>query len=402
MRNLLSANYGDIETLRADLRSELRPEIHVIAMMVVADAPPPLPAQFFSNVFVEEGGAPWENLAFRLPRQDPRGSLGLHAGNFFDRFEANQVLPATDEVPGGTVALFAEDGPLGGAIAGSSGSGLPNGAYGLHGTGNDVNVRIVFDREQFRPPLPPHASGAIAGYFSTLGYDSFSATPTKSTFTQPATVQDAVFDDYRSESLLLASEVADEEDAGESEELLEKREQRAADVESDRSSSAFDQGAEAALDALARERRSIDAVVAALHDIPLPAENNGSTASSATYQQQAPPERAEGPWAASFDRVVAASPAFDIDGGMVLLENSGDANSNAYDLTAVYFAEFHSGEGRRAGVEAALGVYQAIDIGASDSNVASRGEQPIGQPAGAAPASISAESAAAKKNEQRS
>jgi len=58
------ASYDDIETLRSESRLDERPAIHVIAIVMVSEVPPPLAAKLFANnTSAAVGDAPWENLS---------------------------------------------------------------------------------------------------------------------------------------------------------------------------------------------------------------------------------------------------------------------------------------------------------------------------------------------------
>jgi hypothetical protein len=69
---------------------------------------------------------------------------------------------------------------------------------------------------------------------------------------------------------------------------------------------------------------------------------------------------------------VAALP---VEGGMVLLQSTGDANASSFDLTPLYATHMDSLVAPTS-MEASVGVYQALDVAADESPVAE--SQPAG------------------------
>jgi hypothetical protein len=115
----------------------------------------------------------------------------------------------------------------------------------------------------------------------------------------------------------------------------------------------------ASADAVERERQAVDAALSDLHDYdPL-------TVDSAMIGE----ENGEGQ--KEFDRATADADAadellFDQDGGMVMLEATGDANTNAV-LPGSHEAAESLAVPVPIGVEAAVGIYQAMDIATEES-----------------------------------
>jgi hypothetical protein len=66
----------------------------------------------------------------------------------------------------------------------------------------------------------------------------------------------------------------------------------------------------------------------------------------------------------TIDEVAAAQ----VDGGMVLLQSTGDANASSFDLTPLYAAQVDSFVAPTS-MEASVGVYQAIDVAADESAI---------------------------------
>jgi hypothetical protein len=253
---------------------------------------------------------------------------------------------------------------------------------------------------------PTDEPGPLGNYISSLS--SFSSTldapTTASSSTRISrTTYDAVFGEYSPDSLLLAADLDSKQDSDSNSDLddkLESDDEKLADVGvSDESF--VDQDVAASLDALQRERAAIDAVLAQLHDLKLHAKTNANQQTETTDGQNSDIARESGENYLPADHQLSAQTASDqAEGGMVLLEPSGDANSSAYDLTAVYFSGLDGSDDVPLGVEASVGTYQAIDIGTRELQPASRENLPIAQPAKTIRPSVSAENAPAKKSEQ--
>jgi len=408
-RSLLSANYGDIDTLLSEFRPETRPEFQVVAIVIVADVPPPIAARFVANMIAVEGDAPWENLSLPGPHHDRNLPLGLDGGPLQRLVQTNEPPPPRWNSPPSESTSVPDD--IGGVAAGGAVNGvLGNSALASNYPGGESLLGIQGNSSKYwyvtgdsRPPLPP-ATGAMLNYFTAFATEATSISLTSPHFIDSTAVREAVFDGYASDELLLASDsiVADEKSKHDDlrNELDEEEDDKPENPSAVRS--LFDEAAHAALDALARERRAIDAVLASLHDIEMPTDEYVGASASDYEPPQSSHDFAGEHWQFSFDPTIATQPAFNAEGGMVLLESSGDANSNAYDLTAAFVADLESNDANTTGVEAALGMYQAIDVGASELIGSARSEQPIAKPAVTAPASVSAENAPVKKSERPS
>jgi hypothetical protein len=404
-----AASYGDIETLRS-ARLEQRPAFHVVAIVIVSEVPPPLAAKFFANTAAIEGDAPWENLSWRGPRPGGTGPLTILGDTWEPPLAIKGQAPdGTDETVANNPGVTDVGGTLGGG-------GVTNGLTenGAAGGGNRVSsflpnndrgntfLQFISGRDHMQPPLPPTV--AMASYFSAQSLATTADNALASPFGSAASLRDQAFDDYSSDSLLLASDASGLEEERECDELSDQPDDEAAEDEEDAGGnhSLFDQAAQVALDALQRERRAIEAVLEALNDIKIADPEAAATQSATYHHRESPRELALEDWRFDFGHTAPAAPAYDTEGGMVLLENSGDANSNAYDLTAAFVAEVAPVDVGPRQLEAALGMYQAIDVGASDLNGSARSEQSIAKPDVKAPASVSAENAPAKKSEQPS
>ncbi len=216
---------------------------------------------------------------------------------------------------------------------------------------------------------------------------------------------DAVFGEYSSKSLLLAANADAKPDNGFDDGLGDSLDSDGSKHDDDNSGESLtDETIAASLDALQRERAAIDAVLAELHDVKLQTETAHRDVPAADQEQC--PKAAEvgdtNSHVARDDQAPSPRTQIDLDGGMVLLQPTGDANSNAYDLAAVYLHGLESTAAAPLGVEASVGMYQAIDVGTSQ-RVNEKGENvPLARPATAAGASVSAENAPVKKSEQPS
>lgn len=398
-RSLLSANYGDLETLRPEFHGEFRPALRVVAVMIVSEQSQSLAAVYSTSTVATDGSAPWENLGFRGTKFDRHLALKLQGGSIGGNAGSIDQPAHLDGGPAETTVQFAEDALVKGASSGSS-YVVPPGALGINGGPDKGNLQITTNEGRWKP-LPPGPSGTIVSYFTTTAVEPQSSTSTSNSIAKTS-VRDTVFDDYSANSLLLASD-SDEIDASDDrDDLLPKSTNDDEAVNDEEvASSLFDEVAQTAFNALARERSAIKALLSALDEVNLPTKDEPSN-STARDAHDAPSRREQDVREFEFTSAIATQPAFDADGGMVLLENSGDANSNAYDLTAVFVADLDMRNANSMGMEAALGMYQAIDVGANDLGGTAHGEQPIAKPTATAPASVSAENAPVKKSERPS
>jgi hypothetical protein len=108
-------------------------------------------------------------------------------------------------------------------------------------------------------------------------------------------------------------------------------------------------------DAVARERDAVDAVLEDLHDVDtlLPATDSTTLKFQIDLQTET-----------ALDEM----PAGEVDGGMVLLQSTGDANGNGFDLTPVYANQLERFEAP-AKMETTVGMFQAVDIVTDDAPI---------------------------------
>jgi len=115
--------------------------------------------------------------------------------------------------------------------------------------------------------------------------------------------------------------------------------------------------------AVARERAAVDAVLQRLQDLDsLPSElGNADTGREDTGNANEGGPWIDGPFPAPLENVALAA----AEGGMVLLQASGEANESAINLANVA-ADHLDLLSVRAGVETSIGFYQAVDVGSDD------------------------------------
>lgn len=416
-RSMLSASYADmesygavvsyepIESLRSNFRLEQRPAMHVVAIVMVSEVPPPLAVRNFAHTLSAEGNAPWENLSWRGPNPESTGPLSILGKNWDQPLAIKAQAP---DAANGSVVNDPGATNVGGVLGGGSvttgltdklksGGGSQFANFLADTNRGQTFLSIAGGREHYQPPFLPPAS--MANYLSAVSSGATTDDALASPLVQTASLRDAGFDDSSDNSLLLASDQATSGEARERDDLGNEPEADARKSNDDNDHSLFDETTAVALNALARERRAIEAVLHALNEIAMP-DDKTSPPESSTYQHRdSPRELALEDWRLDFGHTAAAAPAYDTEGGMVLLENSGDANSNAYDLTAVIVADLDRLDATSTVVEAALGLHQAIDVGGVELGGTALGERPVARPSAAAPASVSAESAPVKKSE---
>ena len=108
-------------------------------------------------------------------------------------------------------------------------------------------------------------------------------------------------------------------------------------------------------DAVARERAAVDAVLEDLQDVDtlLPATAFQDVDSQNDLQTET---------------ALNDLPAGEVDGGMVLLQATGDANASGFDLTPVY-AEYVGRFNMPAKMETSVGMFQAMDVASDDAPI---------------------------------
>ncbi len=115
--------------------------------------------------------------------------------------------------------------------------------------------------------------------------------------------------------------------------------------------------------AVERERAAVDAVLQRLQDLDsLPSElGNTDTGREETGSANEAGLWSDGPFPAPLENVALAA----AEGGMVLLQASGEANESAINLANVA-GDHLDLLNARVGVEASIGFYQAVDVGSDD------------------------------------
>jgi hypothetical protein len=259
----------------------------------------------------------------------------------------------------------------------------------------------VFDRfvRDFRPPAPLAIAASLYSATDTANQPGLQTRPTFG-------AHDAAFDEYSPESLLLASNLDDDADQAELGFGEDKRDadEKATDSTDESALALVGGDAAESLDALEREQAAIDAVLAELHDLNLCQDEQGTDTAQSHGQSKSnrPQESAEDGLPTDGREIVDANFS-QAAGGMVLLEPTGDANSSAYDLTAVFTGKFARPHDVALGLEATVGLQQAFDVGSNERFESAGARAPVAQPSAAsAQPSVSAENAPAKKSEQPS
>jgi hypothetical protein len=107
--------------------------------------------------------------------------------------------------------------------------------------------------------------------------------------------------------------------------------------------------------AVARERKAVDAVLEELHDLDKLLPDGASTDVNFPIDLQAE---------SSLDEL----PAGEVDGGMVLLQSTRDANESGFDLTPVY-ADHLERFDAPAKMEMTIGMFQAVDVAIDEAPI---------------------------------
>jgi hypothetical protein len=162
-------------------------------------------------------------------------------------------------------------------------------------------------------------------------------------------------------------------------------------------------GGTVSLDVLRQEREALDAVFSELSNVP-DSPRKSTDAAANHFSNSKAILRNE-----SYEKFLRGNTADvppvrrDIDqGGMVLLEPSGDANLSAYDLIETVATSFlGTNEARPLRVEVSVGMYQALDVGAYEvqTNV---NQGAVSTPSTASRPSAAAENASGKNGTQPS
>ena len=343
-RTVLSATIG-VMAIDVDANS--------VTVIAIWESRPPmseLPA--FQNMNAR-GSAPWESMPahgylggpVRGPATDAYGRLplGLSGGGYVAEGGASNVGDGFAETGNvGTRDTTPNDLPQ--RIQASNNDG-PKGAPAPSGAGGaPTSPTYRFLRE----------TASAADYFSSLSTVPSAVESSTESARTSLTTQDAAFGSYGRDSLLLAADADSRTGAKLGDGLDEpfKANDKESKLEASPSDSLVEELVGTSLDALQRERAAIDEVLSELHDVKLPpAQADHNAASQSQPKIDAADEAGSDSFAA--DRQTSAQAANDqAEGGMVLLEPSGDANSSAYDLAAAYFTGLTDDAAGPLGVEA--------------------------------------------------
>jgi hypothetical protein len=405
-RTVLSATIGvvAVDVVAVDF------EAHTVTVIAVLESRPLVP-HLATNAFNQFGdapretvppfgshsyfGDPWRPLGFggRPDRQFPLGLSdggGANGGGAIVDIGTGQAGPNNSTDYGQPQFAHADSPAEPGAATGATSNFVP--------PSGDVRGPVAFMDHSLRD-----ATGSVAGYSSSPSTLTSTSEPASTRNRFSLNTYDAAFGEYSPNSLLLAADVDSQHGTDLDDELADKLdsdEESSNDLSGSKESLAAADVA-ASLDALQRERSAIDAVLAGLHEVKLRTDTQ-SPETPAVHQSSGAITESDSREHRANERVIPAKPVDQADGGMVLLEPSGDANSSAYDLTAVYLRGLNGNRAVPLGVEASIGMYQAIDIGTSELRPTSRENLPIAQPAAAVRSDVSAENAPAKKSEQPS
>jgi hypothetical protein len=407
-RTVLSATMGPmmaVQFVAVDVEAE------TITVVTVWESRPAPAATFaiqsLDQSFHQFGDAPWENRAAFVHAAGPGRGPGTTGGyvkppQAIKGGSSQGDLNATGVV--GEIVDFENRNnnshPGNVALGATFNDNLANETVA---TGNSATNTSVGPRDDGRYQMRQRFdSYSAANYYSSLPTANISTAISASTTNSSLKLQRNELDASSPDDLLLAASVDSDRELDD--DLADKLDSpdKESDVDADSHDAEVGSDIVASLDALRRERAAVDAVLAELHEVSLQRDEHHADSTSDPSRQRDDRD--------SFDQEVFATTArwtpeparHEADGGMVLLTPSGDANSSAYDLAAVYFTRLGRDEINPLGVEATVGMYQAIDIGTSDLRPASRENLPLAQPASTTQPSVSAENAPAKKSEQPS
>jgi hypothetical protein len=156
------------------------------------------------------------------------------------------------------------------------------------------------------------------------------------------------------------------------------------------------------LDAVWRERAAVDAVFGNLRELQIRPEErkcNTSEERTATNETSHRQRDDEHPPA---EAAQATYPLQDVaDGGMVLLMPTGDANLGIDDSIGDIVGNVERANHLPVGVEASIGIYQAMDVGAADAPNANGASAAATRSAESRP-NLTSENAVDKRSEQPS
>lgn len=266
-----------------------------------------------------------------------------------------------------------------------------------------IVVNGPHDQQLLHAPNATHSLGDLAGPFANLL--AIPRTTTQAASSSAATLagaRDAAFQARSFEPLLLSADVAesftDHDDLDDFWSCSdEAREESAERIELDLHDDIAD-----SLDLLDRERIAVEQVVSKLHDLQIPQEEAEHDASQDAEKPSATTEHGPTDSLRTTDaQTVQDTPIGPEEGGMVLLQPSGDPNLSAYDLTANSVRMNENAAAAPLRVEASLGIHQAFDIGGDEQWSRAKKDVPAA-PRAAAPPAVSAEDAVGKTSDQPS
>jgi hypothetical protein len=213
---------------------------------------------------------------------------------------------------------------------------------------------------------------------------STAATTANSTATVLLRAHDTALQDFSSQQLLLAATTDGIQDSKLNSDTDADDPRQSLDRQTDESEALADSNLSddvaVSLDTLRRERKAIDQVLAELHDLRLLADDHGPVAAHAHHPADSEPVFTAVEHRVPADQPNTEPPPSDSAGGMVLLQASGDADSSAYDLTAVLFSGAEKSTQMATDTEAAVGVYQAFDVSAAELRTTHANDVPRGDP----------------------
>jgi hypothetical protein len=190
--------------------------------------------------------------------------------------------------------------------------------------------------------------------------------------TESVRAHDTLFQDQTSLDLLLAADSNDSDDDHADNKVDSDRHRSPLDEEMDATDTLADSqwrdDVADSLGTLDRERAAIDEVLAQLHELePFDFDRAAEESRTARHVER---DYVEQFYAVETDQVPTAATngqtsETELQGGMVLIQATGDANSSAYDLAAAVFNGEDGPTKMPIATEAAVGVYQAFDVGSA-------------------------------------
>ncbi|HVT26618.1 MAG TPA: hypothetical protein VHE81_01235 [Lacipirellulaceae bacterium] len=125
-------------------------------------------------------------------------------------------------------------------------------------------------------------------------------------------------------------------------------------------------------DAVARERDAVNSVLQDLREVAVPSTSDKAAGASGADQSDSRDvvaDQLDVPVDIAGDEL----PAGEVDGGMVVLQSTGDVNANELDLTTMYADQLDKMI-VPVGMETSVGVYEAMDVAADDTPITEQHE----------------------------